>query len=119
MLQRSHEALSWIVVAGHAGVGTWALAAHRWPRVRRPVLWWSVAAAQLLTAAQVALGVALLRSAGAAPGRNHVFYGFLTLVAITVLYAYRAQLRHRLYLLYGGGSLFIMGLALRAIQLAK
>ena len=45
----------------------------------------------------------------------HMFYGFVAIIAIAIIYAYRAQLRHRLYLLYGFGGLFIMGLGIRAL----
>ena len=33
-----------------------------------------------------------------------------------IIYSYRPQLRHVKYLLYGLGSLFLMGMALRAMQ---
>ena len=46
----------------------------------------------------------------------HMFYGFLTIISVAIIYSYRHQLREKLYLLYGLGGLFIMGLALRAWQ---
>ncbi|MFM2182113.1 MAG: hypothetical protein RJB61_407, partial [Actinomycetota bacterium] len=48
----------------------------------------------------------------------HAFYGFVGLIAISIIYSYRAQMRHRLYLLYGLGSLFVMGLGIRALLVA-
>ena len=44
-----------------------------------------------------------------------MFYGFVAIIAIGILYAYRAQMERYRYLLYGGGSLFIMGLGIRAM----
>jgi hypothetical protein len=44
-----------------------------------------------------------------------MFYGFVAIIAVAILYAYRAQLRHRLHLLYGFGGLFVMGLGIRAM----
>ena len=35
------------------------------------------------------------------------------------LYSYRQQLKHRLYLLYGLGGIFIMGLGIRAMLVGK
>lgn len=51
------------------------------------------------------------------PGIFHAFYGFGTVLAAVVIYSYRPQLKHVKYLLYGLGSLFLMGMALRAIQI--
>ena len=39
-------------------------------------------------------------------------------IAITILYSYRVQLKHKLYLLYGFGGLFVMGLGIRAMLVA-
>ena len=40
------------------------------------------------------------------------------LIAVGIIYAYRYQLRDKIYLLYGGGGLFLMGLGIRAMVLA-
>jgi len=53
------------------------------------------------------------------PVKFHLFYGFVAIIAVGILYSYRQQMRHRLYLLYGGGGLFIMGLGIRAMLVAK
>ena len=47
----------------------------------------------------------------------HALYGFSGIIAIGIIYSYRNQMHHRLYLLYGVGSLFIMGLGIRAMVL--
>ena len=38
---------------------------------------------------------------------------------MAIIYSYRPQLRHRLYLLYGLGSLFLMGLGIRAMLVGQ
>jgi hypothetical protein len=49
----------------------------------------------------------------------HMFYGFISLVTVGILYAYRnAAACADAYLLYGFGGLFLMGLAIRALLLA-
>ena len=64
---------------------------------------------------QVALGVALVAGQKIEPPQFHMFYGFVAIIAIGILYSYRHQLRHRLYVLYGFGGLFVMGLGIRAV----
>jgi hypothetical protein len=50
----------------------------------------------------------------AAP-RLHALYGFSAVIAVGILYSYRTTswMRGKEHLLYGLGSLFIMGLGLR------
>jgi Na+/proline symporter len=71
--------------------------------------------AQVSCFVQVILGVILYSNASRKPSQFHMFYGFLTIIAVAILFAYREQLRPHLYLLYGFGGLFIMGLGLRAV----
>ena len=49
----------------------------------------------------------------------HALYGFSTIVAIGILYSYRGSpfVKDKLYMMYGLGSLFIMGLGIRAMSL--
>jgi hypothetical protein len=49
----------------------------------------------------------------------HMFYGFVAIIAVAIIYSYRAQMRHRLYLLYGLGGLFLMGLGIRAMLVGQ
>jgi hypothetical protein len=50
----------------------------------------------------------------------HMFYGFVAIIAVGIIYSYRNQIaRQYLYLLYGGGGLFIMGLGIRALLVGK
>jgi hypothetical protein len=44
-----------------------------------------------------------------------MFYGFVAIISVAILYAYRSSLRANLYLLYGLGGLFLMGLGIRAV----
>jgi hypothetical protein len=68
---------------------------------------------------QVGLGVWLVAVDDYVLPDFHAFYGFVAIIAVAIIYSYRAQLKHRLYLLYGVGSLFVMGLAIRAMVLDR
>jgi hypothetical protein len=83
--------------------------------LRTRALWWSTAAAQAAMFVQVAIGVGMVSGQGIDPPQFHMFYGFVAIIAIGILYSYRQQLRDRLYLLYGFGGLFVMGLGIRAV----
>ena len=117
MIADAHMVLAWVVVAANGLAGAWALMAHYVEAARHRALWVFVAAAQVLLFVEVAVGVARLQQLEGEPAEFHTFYGFLTLIAVAILYGYRTQLSHMRYLLYGGGSLFIMGLAIRAMLL--
>lgn len=117
MLSNAHLIMAWVVVITNGIAGVWALAAHFFEKVRHRALWLFIAVAQVLLFVEVALGVARLQQLEGEPPEFHTFYGFLTLIAVAILYGYRTQLDHIRYLLYGGGSLFIMGLAIRAMFL--
>lgn len=67
----------------------------------------------------VVLGVAHRNADDVTPANLHELYGFSAIFAVAILYAYRQQLRDRLYLLYGLGGLFIMGLGIRAMVLHR
>jgi len=109
--------MAWVVVVANGFVGVWSLVAHVAERARHRSLWTAVAVAQVLLFVEVALGVARLQQLEGEPPEFHTFYGFLTLIAVAILYGYRMQLNHIRFLLYGGGSLFIMGLSIRAMTL--
>jgi hypothetical protein len=46
-----------------------------------------------------------------------MFYGFVAIIAVGILYSYRNDrfVRGKIYLLYGFGGLFLMGLGIRAM----
>ena len=111
-----HRGWAWVVIAGNGLAGLWALGAHRWPALRVPALWWFTAGVQLSAFVEVGLGVSMVAGRDVPDLQFHMFYGFITMVAIGIVYSYRQQLRPRLYLLYGFGGLFVMGLGIRALQ---
>ena len=116
-----HVAWAWVAVLGNAVAGAWCLGAHRYPGLRRSGLWWATAFVQIAVFVEVILGVIALNVADLEPDQLqfHMFYGFVALLSIAILYAYRAQLRDRLYLLYGLGGLWVMGLGIRAMTLHR
>ncbi len=117
LLRELHVASAWVVVIGNGVAGLWALGAHWLVALRVRALWWFVAAVQVAVFVQVAFGVAMVAGEEVEVDSLHMFYGFLAIVAVGIMYSYRDQLRHRLYLLYGLGGLFLMGLLIRAMAL--
>lgn len=115
-----HRAWAWFVILGNAAAGLWALAAHQWPAVRTKVLWWLVGVVQVAVFVQVVLGVVLVAHNGLVAPQFHMFYGFVAIIAVAIIYSYRGYpfLKGRVHLLYGAGSLFVMGLAIRAMTQA-
>ncbi|MBV8160657.1 MAG: hypothetical protein JO265_07005 [Acidimicrobiia bacterium] len=99
--------------------GSWALAAHVWAGFRTRALWWFTAFAELAVFVQVGLGVGLVAGQHVKAPQFHMFYGFVAIITVGIVYSYRAQLRHRLYLLYGFGGLFVMGLGIRALLVGR
>ena len=99
--------------------GAWALGAHWLPSLRTRALWWFTAFVEAAVVVQVGLGVGLVSGQKMRVAQFHMFYGFVAVIAVGILYSYRQQLRRRLYLLYGGGGLFVMGLGIRAILVAR
>lgn len=112
-----HKTWAWVMVLSNAAVGAWALAAHQWPRFRMKALWWAIGVAEVIVVAQIILGVIVLNRYDLELPQLHALYGFSSLIAIGIIYSYRNQMHRRLYLLYGLGSLFIMGLGIRAMIL--
>lgn len=110
-----HVAGAWVVIAGNMIAGGWALVAHRRPSWRVPALWRTTAAAQVGAFIEAIIGVLTMKVDDIEATDFHLLYGFSTLFAVGILYAYRTQLLARQYLLYGFGGLFIAGLGLRAI----
>lgn len=95
--------------------GLWALGAHRWERLRHRSLWWFTAVAEAAIFVEVILGVILLDREDIEVPQFHMFYGFVAIATVGIVYSYRQQLTEWLYLLYGFGGLFLMGLAIRAM----
>lgn len=114
-LRPLHVAWAWVVILSNAMAGLWALGALKWPVLRSRALWWFTVVAELTMFVQVIIGVYLVNKEKIKAPEFHMFYGFVGIFAIGILYSYRQQMKHRLYLLYGLGGLFIMGLGIRAI----
>lgn len=112
-----HSWWAWVVVFSNGAVGLWALGAHKQESVRHRSMWWCIAAAQATIVVQVVLGISMLEGERSDALEFHMFYGFIALFAAAIIYAYRQQLTQHRYLLYGLGSLFIMGLCIRAMFL--
>jgi len=108
-----------VLIITNALAGCWALGAHWWTPLRTKVLWWFTGVAQVTVFVQAILGVVLVNRYDFELDSFHALYGFSAIVAVAIVYSYRAQMRHRIYLLYGCGGLFIMGLGLRALYLGS
>ena len=106
-----------MVIISNGLAGLWALGAHQFPVLRRRALWWFTGLAELTVFVQVIFGVILVNKYKFEFPKFHAFYGFVAIIAAAIIYSYRIQMKHRLYLLYGLGGLFIMGLGIRALQL--
>jgi len=114
-----HRYLAWFLVVSNAAVGVWALVAHSVPAVRVRLLWWAVIVAELSAFAIAIVGVLMLDRYDLELDQFHALYGFSCIVAVGILYSYRGSpfVKDKVYLLYGFGSLFIMGLGIRAMYL--
>ena len=116
-----HRWLAWFLVVSNGLVGAWALGAQRFPDLRRWELWWAIAVAELSTFAIAIVGVLIVNRTGVELDQFHALYGFSTIVAVAILYSYRTSpfVKDRVHLQYGLGSLFIMGLGIRAMFLGS
>ena len=114
-----HTSWAWIAIISNGLAGLWAIAAHKVMPLRTRALWWFTGLAQFTIFVQVALGVILVNKEKLEFPAFHAFYGFVSIMAVAIIYSYRAQLKTRLYLLYGGGGLFLMGLGIRAMLVGQ
>ena len=119
MVRDIHTSWAWVVIIGNALAGLWALAAHRVHALRSRALWWYTALAELTVFVQVILGVVMVNKYKLEFPAFHAFYGFVAIIAVAILSSYRAQLKSRVYLLYGWGGLFLMGLGIRAMLVGQ
>ena len=99
----------------------WALAAQRYEPLRTRALWWFTVFVEFAIFVQVALGVGMVagqKHRGAAVPhvlrvrRHHRRRHRLLLPAVR-------WVRQHVYLLYGGGGLFLMGLGIRAMLVGQ
>ncbi len=114
-----HTSWAWIVIIANGLAGIWALAAHKITPLRTRALWWFTGLAQITIFVQVAIGVTLVNKDKLEFPAFHAFYGFVAIIAVAIIYSYRFQLKSKMYLLYGGGGLFLMGLGIRAMLVGQ
>jgi hypothetical protein len=115
----AHRTVGWFLIASNAFVGTWAVAAQYVEPLRVRALWWCVAVAQIVPFVSAFLGVVLVSRYDVELDQFHALYGFSAIIAVGILYSYRSSpfIKGKQYLLYGLGSLFIMGLGIRELYL--
>ena len=116
MIRDLHAITSWVFILSNGAVGLWALAAHQWPRLRHRAGWAAVIVAEVIVLAQVVLGV-ILQVHEEIDGDRHQLYGFSAFASVGIIFAYRNEMKDKPYLLYGLGSLWLMGLGIRAAVL--
>ena len=119
MLVDLHKSWAWFVIIANGLAGVWALGAHKLEPLRTRALWWFICFAQVAVFVQVILGVVMVSRDKLEFPQFHAFYGFVSIIAVAVIYSYRTQLRGRTYLLYGFGGLFLMGLGIRAMLVGQ
>ena len=115
-----HHGVAIVLIASNALAGVWCLAAHRYVVLRGWPLWISD---RRRPGDDVRPGDhrrVLMAHDDLQPARLHALYGFSAIIAVGILYSYRTSsfMKGKEYLLYGAGSLFIMGLGLRELQRA-
>ena len=118
-LHDAHEIAAWVLIVTNAAAGVWCLIAHLLAGARGRALWGGVIVAQLSAVAVALTGALLANRDDTVLDDMHMLYGVSTIVAIAILYSYRGSpfIKGNEYLLYGCGSLFIMGLGLRNVFL--
>jgi hypothetical protein len=114
-----HESFAWFVIISNGLAGAWVLAANWIESLRSRAMWWFVVLAELTIFVQVAMGVGMVAGQGIEAPQFHMFYGFVAIIAVGILYSYRQQMEKHRFLLYGLGSLFIMGLGIRAMLVGQ
>lgn len=114
-----HRSVAWFLIVSNGAVGAWALVAQQRPAWRHRALWWAIVVAELSTFAIAIVGVLLVSRYDIELDQFHALYGFSTIIAVAILYSYRSSpfVKDKVHLLYGAGSLFIMGLGIRAMTL--
>jgi hypothetical protein len=119
MLLDLHTSWAWFVIIANGLAGLWALGAHRIEAMRTRALWFFTGLAQVTVFVQVGFGVALVNRDKLEFPAFHAFYGFVGVIAVAIIYSYRNQMKHKMYLLYGYGGLFLMGLGIRAMLVGQ
>lgn len=118
-LHDAHEINAWLLIGLNAAAGVWCLAAYQFDALRGRPVWIFVTIAQLTAFSQAVLGALLANRDGIELDDMHALYGFSAIIAVAIMYSYRTSpfLKGKELLLYGAGSLFVMGLGLRNLVL--
>jgi hypothetical protein len=119
MISELHTSWAWVAILSNAFAGIWALSAHKILPLRTRALWWFTGLAQFTIFVQVTLGVIMVNKEKLEFPAFHAFYGFVAIMVVAIIYSYRLQLKSRVYLLYGFGGLFLMGLGIRAMLVGQ
>ncbi len=114
-----HITFGWVLIGTNALAGLWCLLAYRFARLRGRPMWTMVVIAQLTPFGQAIIGTIYAQRPGVELRDMHALYGFSGIIAAGILYSYYSSgfLKGKETLLYGCGSLFIMGLGLRELVL--
>ena len=114
-----HDANSWALIVLNALAGAWCLAAYRLDVLRGRPMWVFVVVAQLSAFTQAVSGALLANRDDVELDDMHALYGFSAIIAVAIMYSYRTSpfIKGKELLLYGFGSLFVMGLGLRNLVL--
>ena len=116
MVEGAHSLGGIVVIISTGSAGVWALLAHYCKPLRCRLGIGALVVAHVLVLLQTLSGVWLQVEASAVGGQ-HQLYGFTAFLSVGIIFAYRHEMRDRVYLLYGLGTLWLMGLAIRAIFL--
>lgn len=111
-----YEGTIWPWIIANAVVAAWALAAHVDERFRHRALWVSIGAAQAIIALHVLVAV-IAQSQGEIEAGEPLLYGLVAFMSCGMIFSYRSVMNDRPHLLYGLGSLWLMGLGIRAAYL--
>lgn len=112
-----HGIVSWLFVITTAAAATYALVAHSVESLRGRPVWIAVGVAWGVVVVQTALGVVVQVQRDISAGQ-HQAYGFVAFMSLSLIYAGRHEMRDRPYLLYGLGTLWLMGLGIRSMFLS-
>ena len=105
-----------MAIAGNGLAGLGGLLAWRRPRLRGRWLWLATIAAEVALLLQVGTGAVLVSGERFTVDRLHMFYGFVGFISVGLAYSYKAVMRGRQEMFYGGVGLFLMGVGIRALQ---
>ena len=118
-MRELHEVNAWLLIGMNAAIGVWCLLAYQLSQLRGRPMWIGVIVAQLTIFVQAVVGALLSNREGVELDDMHALYGFSAIVAVGIMYSYRTSpfMKGKELVLYGFGSLFVMGLGLRNLYL--